>query len=126
MGKNWITTVGGLLTAIGASLILQEDPTLKLIGQICSIIGPLVLGWAAKQYNVTGGSVPQPTPPGVALKSDALGMVAAVDAIQKKEGVITIAESSARIEAQAVVDTPVSLAIVGILKRGGETLEGRK
>ena len=82
MGKNWITTVGGILTAVGASLITQEDPTLRLIGQVLSVLGPLVLGWAAKQYNVTGGSIPQASPPGVALKSDALGVVAAVDAIK--------------------------------------------
>jgi len=83
MGKSWLTTLGGVLTAAGASLILSEDHIVRVIGQILSVVGPLLLGWAAKQYNVTGGSIPQPTPPGVAVQSDLLGVVAAVDAMPK-------------------------------------------
>jgi hypothetical protein len=84
MGKSWITTLGGLITAAGASLIMSEDHTLRLIGQIFSVLGPLVLGFAAKQVNVTGGSVPQASPPGVALKSNAMGIINAVEAMPKR------------------------------------------
>lgn len=110
MDKNWLTTLGGILTAIGAGLIIQEDATVKVIGQILSITGPIILGWAAKQYNVTGGSIPQPTPPGVAKKSDMMGVVAAVKSIPKPSyEEIKIKEMAERILAEPH-DIPAILA----------------
>ncbi len=115
---NWMTTIPGI-AAILIGLAVQFNWFTPAQGVSILAAATGIIGILAKQFNVTGGSIPQASPPGVALKSDALGMVAAVDAIQKKEGVITIAESSARIEAQEVVDTPPSVAIVDILKKEG-------
>lgn len=56
MFKNWMTTFAGMATALGAALSQQEDATLKAIGQILVIIGPLLLGIMAKDNNVTGGT----------------------------------------------------------------------
>lgn len=52
--KNWKTTVGGLLLAIGTPLSQSSDETLKYIGTIMTALGALILGLAAKDFNVTG------------------------------------------------------------------------
>ena len=52
--KSWKTTLAGFLTALGVTLSQNEDATLKLIGQVLSVVGPLILGWAAKDFNKTG------------------------------------------------------------------------
>ena len=57
--KSWKTTLAGLLTAAGVALIQNEDAILKSIGQILAVVGPLLLGWAAKDSNVTGGTKEQ-------------------------------------------------------------------
>ena len=57
--KNWKTTIGGLLTAIGLSVGASEDPKCHLIGTIVAGIGALIIGGAAKDKNVTGGTTPQ-------------------------------------------------------------------
>ena len=54
MPKNWMTTLAGIITAVGVALLQNEDATLKLIGQVLSVVGPLILGWAAKDFNKTG------------------------------------------------------------------------
>lgn len=59
MGKNWQTTVAGIILAVGGSLQLSEDSTLKSVGTILVGAGGLLLGIFAKVYNVTGGTVPQ-------------------------------------------------------------------
>jgi len=57
--KNWKTTLFGGLTACGFGLSQSEEPILKTIGQILTVIGPVLLGIFAKDSNVTGGSVAQ-------------------------------------------------------------------
>ena len=74
--KNWKTSASGILAAIGLSLSANSDPTVKLIGEIVSIIGTVLFALAAKDGNVTGGSVPQATPPGVDAISNQLGIQA--------------------------------------------------
>jgi hypothetical protein len=59
MGKNWKTTLFGGLTAAGMGLSQTEDPILKVVGQILTVLGPVLLGIFAKDSNVTGGTVPQ-------------------------------------------------------------------
>ena len=56
--KNWKTTLFGCLTAAGAGMS-QQPGTAGQIGQIISIIGPILLGIFAKDGNVTGGTVQQ-------------------------------------------------------------------
>lgn len=56
--KNWKTTVFGCLTAAGAGMA-QMPGTPGQIGQVVSIVGPLLLGIFAKDGNVTGGTVQQ-------------------------------------------------------------------
>ena len=63
--KSWKTTLGGAITAIGAALMQNDDPTLKAAGGILIVIGPLILGGFSKDSNVHGGTVPQATPPNV-------------------------------------------------------------
>lgn len=53
--KNWKTTIGGLLMTIGLALGQAEE--LKYVGLVLQGIGGLLLGWAAKDNNVTGGTV---------------------------------------------------------------------
>lgn len=59
MKKSWLTTLFGAITAAGAGLIQTDDPTLKMIGQLLSVIGPIALGLVAKDSRVTGGTVQQ-------------------------------------------------------------------
>jgi hypothetical protein len=103
--KSWRTTVAGIITAIGVGFSQSNDPTLQLIGKILIVVGPVIFGLVAKDSSVTGGSIPQASPPGVALKSDALGVIAAVDAL-KKAGPITINESVAKTNAEVIVAAP--------------------
>lgn len=49
--KNWKTTVGGIMGAIGAVLITQDSANLKLIGSIMSAVGVFLLGASAKDHN---------------------------------------------------------------------------
>lgn len=63
--KNWMTTASGLLAAIGAALAQMDDPTIKAVGAILAAVGTILLGASAKQFNVTGGTILQPTPPDV-------------------------------------------------------------
>lgn len=79
--KNWRTTTAGIVAIVIAGLVqlkyLTPEQGVVISGAIIGIIGLV-----SKDSNVTGGSIPQASPPGVALKSDALGVVAAVDAIK--------------------------------------------
>jgi len=56
--KNWKTTIFGCLTAAGAGMS-QQPGTVGTVGQIISIVGPLLLGIFAKDSNVTGGNIVQ-------------------------------------------------------------------
>jgi hypothetical protein len=62
-GKNWKTTLFGLLTAAGAYFVASEDSVMKIVGQVLMIAGPVLMGFFAKDSNVTGGTVAQSTPP---------------------------------------------------------------
>jgi hypothetical protein len=47
MMKNWKTTLGGLLAAVGSYLINSQTGTLNLIGQIAQVVGMFFLGYSA-------------------------------------------------------------------------------
>lgn len=47
MTKNWKTTAGGILAALGLFLIAQDNPVMHLIGQILAPIGAFVTGAVA-------------------------------------------------------------------------------
>ena len=53
--KSWKTTVAGILMAVGTWLTNNEDGTLKVVGQILTFAGTILLGFMAKDYNVSGG-----------------------------------------------------------------------
>ena len=74
MGKSWKTSLGGILLALGGILTQQSNHIMQLIGAVLSAVGALLLGLAAKDSNVTGGSVPQASPPGAAVASNILGL----------------------------------------------------
>lgn len=59
--KSWKTTLFGALTAAGGGLTQADDPTLKMIGQVLMVLGPILLGICAKDHNVTGGDNAQTT-----------------------------------------------------------------
>jgi hypothetical protein len=52
--KNWKTTVAGIVTAVGVGFTQSDDPTLQFIGKVLMVVGPIILGVAAKDLNVTG------------------------------------------------------------------------
>ena len=45
--KNWKTTVGGIISALGAFLIGQNNPVIHLTGQILAPVGLFLMGAAA-------------------------------------------------------------------------------
>src|SRR5665648_509702 len=84
---------------IGLALILMGIAGMAFAGLDKVIGGSIItagLGFLlTKDAQVTGGSVPQASPPGVAIKSDALGVIEAVDTL-KKQGTITLSEAVAK------------------------------
>ena len=86
--KSWKTTVGGLILAIGGYLTQQEDSTLKLIGGICVVLGPLILGTFSKDNNVHGGTTAQATPPVVQAETveEGIALECKQDTAKCKEG----------------------------------------
>ena len=81
--KSWRTTLSGLLTAMGAALSQSDDHTVKVIGTILLIIGPLLLGMTAKDSQVHGGTIAQATPPAVQEQMKAEGVVLVQDEAKK-------------------------------------------
>lgn len=57
--KSWKTTLGGALAAAGVSMQSSEDGTVQLIGNILAAAGIFLIGAAAKDSNVTGGTKQQ-------------------------------------------------------------------
>ncbi|MGE0919428.1 hypothetical protein [Trichlorobacter lovleyi] len=57
--KSWKTTLFGAITACGMGLSQTDDAILKTIGQILAILGPVLMGFFAKDSTVTGGTVVQ-------------------------------------------------------------------
>lgn len=52
--KSWKTTVFGAVTALGTYLATVDEPITKTLGQILVVLGPVLLGFFAKDSNVTG------------------------------------------------------------------------
>lgn len=52
--KNYKTTIGGLLAAIGLSLTAMDNPTLKMTGTVLAAIGTFLTGTGAKDFDKTG------------------------------------------------------------------------
>jgi hypothetical protein len=46
--KNWKTTVGGILAAIGSYLVNSQTGVINVIGQIAQVIGIFLVGVAAQ------------------------------------------------------------------------------
>jgi len=46
--KNWKTTVGGILAAIGSYLVNSQTGVINVIGQIAQVIGIFLVGAAAQ------------------------------------------------------------------------------
>jgi hypothetical protein len=57
--KNWKTTASGVLAAIGQVLPYFGFP--QEVSQAVSVIGLFLIGLFAKDSNVTGGTVVQPS-----------------------------------------------------------------
>jgi hypothetical protein len=51
--KNWKTTLGGIMAAIGQYLTQAESGWLNIAGQVISGIGLLLLGAAAQDSSVS-------------------------------------------------------------------------
>lgn len=55
--KNWKTTLGGAMTAIGLTLKNHGSQSFEYwIGELLEIAGPLVIGLTAKDHDVTGAN----------------------------------------------------------------------
>ena len=58
--KNWKTTVGGILAAVGSYLVnSNQTGWINILGQVCSAVGLLLLCGVVKEKTVSGGSVAQ-------------------------------------------------------------------
>ena len=58
--KSWKTTLAGALMALGA-YFQTLDGVYAIIGQVLVIGAPILLGLFAKDSNVTGGTIVQPS-----------------------------------------------------------------
>jgi len=73
MKTNWKTTVGGVMTSAGASLMgaaqfewmtTTERHNAMLIGFICTVVGPVILGMNARDRRLSDQDVgARPEPP---------------------------------------------------------------
>lgn len=52
--RNWKTTLGGLLSALGLGMSAMQDPTMHTVGIALAAIGTLLTGAGAKDHNVSG------------------------------------------------------------------------
>ena len=48
--KNWKTTLGGVIAAVGTYLTNSQVGMLNVVGQVLNIIGVLLLGGAAADF----------------------------------------------------------------------------
>lgn len=56
--KNWLTTIFGALAAI-ATFVAHAFPQYAVIAGAAAALFLALLGLVSKQFNVTGGTVPQ-------------------------------------------------------------------
>jgi len=52
--KNWKTSLGGILAAAGLAMIESPDETIKVIGKFVEAAGLFLIGFGAKDHNITG------------------------------------------------------------------------
>lgn len=52
--KNWFTSIGGVMVAVGMLPSKTGEPLTQSIGTALEAVGALVLGLSAKDSNVTG------------------------------------------------------------------------
>ena len=45
--KNWKTTLGGIVAAVGSYLVNSQTGVLNIIGQVLAVVGTLLLGHSA-------------------------------------------------------------------------------
>lgn len=57
--KSWKTTLFGAITAAGLGMAQSSDGIVATIGQLLSVIGPILMGLFAKDSTVTGGTIVQ-------------------------------------------------------------------
>ena len=68
---NWKTTLGGALLAIGGWASTQSDPWwLWKAGGFLNVIGALLLGGSARDFNVPSSAVPGAAARDAKIKSD--------------------------------------------------------
>jgi hypothetical protein len=53
--KNWKTTLGGILAAVGGYLVNSEAGVLHVVGQILAFLGTLFMGYAASDASANKG-----------------------------------------------------------------------
>jgi hypothetical protein len=51
--KNWKTTIGGILGAVGTYLSNSQVGTLQVVGQILQALGVFLIGAAAQDASTT-------------------------------------------------------------------------
>ena len=54
--KNWKTTLGGVLAAIGSFLVNSQTGVINVVGQIMQVIGVFLVGAAAQDAPTTKSS----------------------------------------------------------------------
>ena len=52
--KSWKTSLGGILAALGFAMTESPDETIKAIGKVLEALGLLIVGFGAKDFNVSG------------------------------------------------------------------------
>jgi hypothetical protein len=63
MPPNWRTTLAGLAAALGTAAQLVDDPQLRTIGLLVSVVALTVLGFLARDTCVLLPLPPPPPPP---------------------------------------------------------------
>lgn len=107
---SWQTSIIGIVLILIGGVGIKWGGIDPLIGGAIITAG---LGFLrTKDAQITGGSIPQASPPGVALKSNALGVIAAVDAMPVK----TLSAAVAKSNAEDVIATSVSPTDVVLTK----------
>lgn len=71
LGKNWLTTLGGLILGLGLALETTLPPEYTWVAKSMAAVGGVILGVAAKAFNVhsTQAEVKKATDEGLYGKS---------------------------------------------------------